>query len=403
MKEFVMSSVRSFAEESIPMSAKNSLRESLADRLDGRVVSYRDLREQSDVKCWTIGSERTFIFTQPKYSNHTPIEISRLIGKHSIHQPFVLEVPDVTLIGDQGIKQTDDGRFAIYDFDRPATEQAHLELAYDIVDAVSMGTWPLRKKSRDVEQIECAVPLLNRWARNYSHWTEECLAQIQAIRYYEGMTGNQPTLLIPSDSPEFIKASLKCFGFDNTDYRELPATRISVEQMVLPSIRRFWSSTSSDYVRDPYGVNWVRKEVLNGLSSPDDAPSKLLISREQDADVRRITNWDEVESALHAEGFKTVTLTDLDYIEQKRLFHGADTIVGTHGAGMTELIYAEDAAVVELFGSYVVPPYYEMSQAVGHCYGFIQCEPRDDDLYVDVETVKQAINAVERADSTKVR
>jgi hypothetical protein len=403
MKDLLINSVRSFAEESIPASAKDSLRASLADRLDGRVVSYRDLRERLDVKCWTFESKRTFTFTRPTFSNHTPVEISRLIGEHVVHQPFVLEVPDVTLIGEQGIKQTQDGQFVVYDFDRSVTEQAQLELAYDIVDAVSMGTWPFRKKSHGVEQIECAVPLINRWARNYSHWTEECLAQIQAIRHYEGKTGKRPTLLIPPDSPAFIKASLEYFGFDKTDYRELPATRVNVQRMVLPSIRRFWSSTSSDYVRDPYGIDWVREEVFNKLSSLNDTPSKLLISREQDADVRRITNWAEIESTLRAEGFETVTLTELDYIEQKRLFYGADTIVGTHGAGMTELIYAEDAAIVELFGSYVVPPYYEMSQAVGHRYGFIQCEPRGDDLYVDPDTVKQAISAVEDADSTKVR
>lgn len=403
MKDFVVSTVRPFAEESIPDSVKDSLRAFLADRLEGRVVSYRDLQSQSDVKCWKFGGERTFSFTKPTYSNHTPIEISRLIGKHAIHQPFVLEVPDVTLIGNQGIKRTRDGRFAVYNFDRPATKQAHLELAYDIVDAVGMGTWPLGKRARGVEQIECAVPLVNRWARNYSHWTEECLAQIQAIQYYERVTGEQPTLLIPSDSPAFIEASLEYFGFDKTDYRELNAERVNVKRMVLPSIRRFWSSTSEDYIRDPYGIKWIREEVFNELSPPDDIPSKLLISREQDADVRRITNWTEVESALHAQGFETVVLTEHDFIEQKRLFHRADTIVGTHGAGMTELIYAENAAIVELFGSYVVPPYYEMSQTVGHNYGFVQCEPRGDDLYVDVDTLDQAINAVESVEPNQMR
>jgi capsular polysaccharide biosynthesis protein len=65
---------------------------------------------------------------------------------------------------------------------------------------------------------------------------------------------------------------------------------------------------------------------------PTDAPSKLLISREEDADVRRITNWDKVEAALHNRGFETVVSTELNYVEQKKLFYGADTIVGIHGA-----------------------------------------------------------------------
>jgi hypothetical protein len=49
---------------------------------------------------------------------------------------------------------------------------------------------------------------------------------------------------------------------------------------------------------------------------------------------------------------------------------------------------------VELFGSYVVPPYYEMSQAVDHRYAFLQCEPRGHDIYVDLDALGRAIDAV---------
>lgn len=395
VKDALLSTARSFAEESIPTSAKDSLREFLAARLAGRVVSYRDLRDRPNVECYPFDAERTFRFTEPTYSNHTPVEISRLLGEHTIHRPYVLEVPDVTLIGSQGMKRTPDGQFIVYDFDRPATEQAQLELAYDIVDGLSMGTWPLGNGSETVERVHCAVPLLNRWARNYSHWTEECLAQIQGIRHYKAETGERPTLLIPPNPPDFVPASLEYFGFESSEYRELDADRLHVERMVLPSVRRFWSSTSEDYLRDPYGIQWVREAVFDRLSPPSDTPSKLLVSREQDAAVRRITNWNEVETALHERGFETVVLTEHGFVEQKELFYDTDIIVGTHGAGLTELIYAEDAAVVEMFGSYVVPPYYEMSQAVGHRYAFMQCEPRGDDIYVDVDALESAIDAVE--------
>jgi hypothetical protein len=60
----------------------------------------------------------------------------------------------------------------------------------------------------------------------------------------------------------------------------------------------------------------------------------------------------------------------------------------------TELIYAEDAAIVELVGSYIVPPYYEMAQAVGHRYGCLLFEPRGDDIRVDIEEFRTAIETV---------
>lgn len=395
MKDTLFNSLRSVAEEHVPASVKDRIREALASQLAGHVVSFRDLRRRPDVDCWEFNSERSFEFTKPTYSNHTPDEIARLVGSHTIHKPFVLEVPDVTLIGSQGMKRTTEGSFILYYFDQPATEGAQLELAYDIVDGLSMGTVPTRRGPGDIEHITHAVPLINRWARNYSHWTEECLAQIEGIRHYERETGERPTVLVPPDSPSFVGESLEFFGFDSADYREMRTERVQVDRLVLPSIRRFWSSTSTDYVRDPYAIRWVRNQVFETAElDAEDSPSKILISREEDADVRRITNWGEVQSTLHEQGFETVVLTDHDYVEQKELFYGADIIVATHGAGLTELIYADDAAIVELFGSYVVPPYYEMAQAVGHRYGCLMCEPRGDDIHVDIEELQTAIEAV---------
>lgn len=394
MKEALLSNVRSFAEESVPATAKDSLREFLAARLAGRVISYRDLRDRPDVDCYTFDAERKFNFTSPAYSNHTPVEISRLLGEHTVHQPYVLEVPDVTLVGSQGMKRTQDGQFVVYNYDQPADEDAQRELAYDVVDALASGTWAFRDEPSCINTVDLAVPLLSRWARNYSHWTEEFLTQIAGLRHYESETGSRPTILIPPDAQQFVTESLSLLGVDSSRCREMDEDMLRVNRLVLPSVRNFRSSTSSDYIRDPYGIRWVREAVFDELALPADSPSKVLISREQDADVRRITNWDAVESALHDSGFETVVLTEHDYVEQKKMFYGADTIVGTHGAGMTELIYAENAAVVELFGSYIVPPYYEMSQAVGHRYAYLQCEPRGDDIYVDIGALEQAIEAV---------
>lgn len=384
--------LRSFAEHSVPAGAKDSIREFLADRFQDRVITYHELREWPDVDSWAFDEARQFTFTPPTYSNRTPDEIARLVGDHPIHRPYVLEVPDVTLIGRQGMKRTADGEFVYYNFDRPASHKASLEMAYDVVDGLSMGTVPFGPALGETRRIDLAVPLINRWATNYSHWTEECLTQIQALRHYESETGERPTLLLPPDSPAFIRESLRQFGYDEGDYRELGADRVHVDRMVLPSIRRFWSGTSEDYVRDPYALRWVRQQLFDAMDAGYDSPSKLLISREQDATERRITNWDAVEAALAEQGFETVVLTELDFMAQKRLFRDADVIVGTHGAGLTELLYAEDAAVVELFGSYVVPPYYEMAQAVGHRYGCLLCDPRGDDLFVDVTELLEAVD-----------
>jgi hypothetical protein len=388
---------RTIAEEYIPSRVKDSVRRLLGEFLSDQVVTYRQLRDRPEVGVWPFGVDRTFTFTRPTYANELPDEIARLTGEHQVHQPFVLEVPNVTLVGWQGMKRTTGGEYIVYNFMRGSTDGAGRQLAYDVVDGLSDGTWPFgnRGLSRQRERIDHAVPLLHRWARNYSHWTEEHLTQIEAIRHYTEQTGEQPTILVPPDPPAFVPDSLELLGFSADDYREFDGDRLHVRRLVLPSVRRSYSDTSDDYFRDPYALQWLRREVLDTVEDDDsiETPSKLLISRERDATVRRITNWDAVESALAARGFETVVLTELSFVEQKRLFRGADVVVATHGAGLTELVYAEDAAVVELFGSYVVPAYYEMAQAMGHRYGCLVCEPVGDDLSVDVS---ELLNAIDR-------
>jgi hypothetical protein len=381
--------------EYIPAFIKNSLRDSLGDYLAEQLVSYYELRGSPDVQCYTFGTERSFSFTEPTYSNHVPIEITRILGEHTIHQPFVIEVPNVTLIGSQGIKRRSDGEFIVSNLDRPADKQKAKGLsgpAYDITHAAADCVWAFRDPPADIDSIELAIPLLDRWATNYSHWTEEYLTQLAGLEHYEEQTNEKPTILIPPDAPKFIRESLEFLGFTSNRYQIFDSNRIHVERLVLPSIRHFWSSTSEDYIRDPYAIQWIREAIFERLSLPAGSKKKLLISRQEDAHKRRITNWDEVKRTLDNRGFESVTLSNLDFVEQKRLFYNADIIVGTHGAGLTELIYARDASVLELFGSYVVPPYFEMSQAVGHSYGCVQCEPRGNDIYVDINTLCQAID-----------
>jgi hypothetical protein len=404
VREYVFGPLRAAAIRFVPDEVKRDLRRRLATLIDpDAIVSYRELSERDDVRSWRFDRRRTVRFDAPAYYDELPPQIEKLIGTHEHHRPFVLEVPDVTLVGRQGIKQTADGSYVVFNFDRPADRRSTEELATDFVEAASYGTWPFVRPQldRSLPEIDLAVPLLHRWAHNYSHWTEEWLTQFEGLRYYRARTGERPTILVPPDPPAFVGESLATLGYDADDWIEWPGGRLRVERLVLPSIRRFRSDTSDDYVRMPSGLRWLRETVRGNvpLPAPDEYPSKLFISRE-DAATRRIVNRDAVESALHRRGFETVVLTELSFVEQKRLFAHADVIVGTHGAGLTELVYAPDAAVLELLGSYMVPVYFEMATGLGMPYGCLNCEAAGDDLVVDVEALLGAVDALEAAGST---
>jgi hypothetical protein len=62
-------------------------------------------------------------------------------------------------------------------------------------------------------------------------------------------------------------------------------------------------------------------------------------------------------------------------------------VIAPHGAGLTNIIWAQNAAIVELFGppSHVRPDYFQLARANGLQYGFLMCDFTERDLVVDSE------------------
>lgn len=396
MNRLLISPVREVLERRIPNDLKDVLRNAIANRTGNYVVTYRELANSENVRVWYFDQERTVEFHKPTFYNILPEEIERLVGVHTSHQPYVLEVPSVELIGRQGFKRTEDGRYVYFNFDRGRTEDVAGEFAYDIVDALGDGHLPIRLPltNSDIPVIETAVPLVHRWATNYSHWTEEWLPLLEGLNHYVSETGNKPTIIIPRNPPSFIPKSLELLGYTEDDYIEWTNTRAQIKRMVLPSIRRCYSDTSDDYMRMVSGLEWLQDEILSNLDNlSNDQSTRLFISR-QDADTRRIANYDAVCGLLSELGFERVVLTEMDYIEQKRRFSQAEMIVGTHGAGLNEIVFAPDAAVLELYGGYFVPVFYEIAQGLGLEYGCLHCEDVGGDIIVDLDELQRGIDAL---------
>ena len=98
--------------------------------------------------------------------------------------------------------------------------------------------------------------------------------------------------------------------------------------------------------------------------------NRILISR-KGASKRHLKNENELMSHLSLYGFKRYSLEDLTVEEQVELFYDAEYIIGVHGAGMSNVIFAENAKVLEIFpGSEIIPHYYFLSKSLGHNHQF---------------------------------
>jgi capsular polysaccharide biosynthesis protein len=73
---------------------------------------------------------------------------------------------------------------------------------------------------------------------------------------------------------------------------------------------------------------------------------RVFLSRKDATAGRLLENEDELFAALAPYGFQHRLMSELDYADQIRLFAGASMVVGSHGAGLTNLGFCSPGCVV---------------------------------------------------------
>ncbi|MGD1931572.1 MAG: DUF563 domain-containing protein [Leptolyngbyaceae cyanobacterium] len=119
----------------------------------------------------------------------------------------------------------------------------------------------------------------------------------------------------------------------------------------------------SGYLPRPYLEHFAEKALPQRARN---RKNRIFISRKS-ASKRHIKNESELMSCLRPYGFKSYSLENLTVEEQAELFYDAEYIIGVHGAGMSNILFAEQANVLEIFpGSEIIPHYYFLSKSLGH-------------------------------------
>ena len=121
---------------------------------------------------------------------------------------------------------------------------------------------------------------------------------------------------------------------------------------------------------------------------------KILISRKKAPNSRNIVNEEELAEALLPLGYQSYVLEDLDLDAQIELFYDASAVVAPHGAGLTNLIYAQNANVLELHPNRdLFPHYYYLCKSLQHPYQYWygDAETRFSPFRVDVPAIMKLL------------
>ena len=112
-----------------------------------------------------------------------------------------------------------------------------------------------------------------------------------------------------------------------------------------------------------------------------------------DARLRRIVNEDELIDRLSRHGFAVVRPGEYSAAEQAQIFSRARVIVGAHGNGLTNIVFApQGATVIELFGSnFVHGAFAWLAHLRNLNYHYVICDRRGSDstqnFHVSAKTI----------------
>lgn len=351
-------------------------------------------------KRWEYGSEQT-VTISPPYTGRVPPEFEPVLGEQRSPRPFVSELSNARLVGPYAISQTAAGETVFEELGTEMNAFNRLRDTCETLGSVRTARELLTTRvSSDAPEYGRIINMVPRHGQsvehvNYAHWFLENLPRLRAL---DQEAAADVTLLIRPDMPGWAMESLELLGFTPDDWTGWEGGISTVEELMVPRLP-YIHSFGSQY--DPAGRAWVRDRLMASVG-PDVSPPvgpRVYISRQNQR--RKVSNFEELMHTLTEFGFEPFRPEDHSMREVIRVYENAEFIVGPHGAGMADMIYADDATVVELFPKNEVRPvFYITANEFGHEYDFVVGEnppdvgynpTRNKDILVDTSEVREII------------
>jgi hypothetical protein len=314
------------------------------------------------------------------------------LDQQQIQQPelFLASIPRPRIVSQSGIIIAPDDRV----FEQSCVWKTHFftrDLEYNT----------LRRKLRPTYLAGSYLTLISRMEISYYHWFTECLVRLCLAESLPRLP-----ILLQDGLLEWQRETLALLGVGAERVVQLTPGCYEIEQLYFPSFTGHaafttdWSFSWADWP-----LAWLREKFCG--RRPLTAGKRLYVSR-QNTRHRRIVNEDSVMRVLEDEGFIIVDASRLSIAEKIELFGDAGLIVGAHGAGLTNSLFAPSGAtLVEVLDPvHLVSSYYQLAGALGQCYWYLFAEnqalktgiaPRKgfDDLTIPIDMLRRSIEAAE--------
>ncbi len=254
--------------------------------------------------------------------------------------------------------------------------------------------WAARKEKAKFEKRKLAGSYLwatDYFSANYFHWFCDVLPRILVLpeKY------KKHPLLLPSKlRSNFILKSLESLG---VEYVHLEEGRLyEVEDIVAAS----HTANTGNYNEEI--INRLRKEIKTKISRNISRGNKIYISRSK-ARKRKVSNEAEVERTLIDHNYSIINFEDYTWLDQLSIISHADRIVGIHGAGLTNMLFAKEFSKILEFrkrGDNINNCFYSMASALNFPFSIVQgnfnpltFDRRSPNITINVQKLHQILDA----------
>jgi len=191
-----------------------------------------------------------------------------------------------------------------------------------------------------------SLSMLQLYPSNHAHNLMQGVPRLDVLRRAIDLD-TVDRVLMNTSAPAVTRAAIARMGFGPDRVVEVPdATPMLVCERLLAAPCIPQSSGVP-----PWGLAFLRSLFGVDTSERPDGPRRIYVVRDVH-DQRGVVNGTEVEAALAARGFVTVSMQGRSIDEQAAVFAAADVVVGVHGAALANLVFARKGTrVVELIGA----------------------------------------------------
>ncbi|MEJ8756746.1 glycosyltransferase family 61 protein [Pontibacter sp. H259] len=261
---------------------------------------------------------------------------------YRVKPQFLVNLKDVTFLGNSGAL-VQDGKViveSVFDVSRLAKSTAYKTPALML---------PKYKKG-----LYTSVLHLPWAASNNYHWFFDCLPRL----YFLLQEVEKPiTIIMRADLPAYQYETLQFIlqGYANVKVVYIgKREKWRVEQFILPS---FLSNSQSGYLPNVV-LDWLREQIWQGYTVKPTTPKRRIYISRSKAKTRRVLNEQELLPLLSKYNFDIIRAEELTYQEQVQLFYPSEAVIGPHGAGLTNILFAENCKVLEFHPANLIKTHY---------------------------------------------